>query len=220
MGKRILVVDDERDILEFVGYNLSREGYEVYTAENGEVALRIAEQVRPHLILLDSMMPVMDGPQTCEAIRRHPLLKDTMVVFLSAVDEEEKQVNSYKSGADDYITKPVRMRVLCSRVGAIMKRLDERKTMESIGIEIDEARHAIITPQGEEILPRKEFEILQLLRSQPDKLFTRDEIYKRVWGDEIVVGERTLDVHIRRLRRKLGDDRIATIKGVGYMYKA
>ena len=220
MGKRILVVDDERDILEFVGYNLLREGYEVYTAENGEVALRIAEQVRPHLILLDSMMPVMDGPQTCEAIRRHPLLKDTMVVFLSAVDEEEKQVNSYKSGADDYITKPVRMRVLCSRVGAIMKRLDERKTMESVGIEIDEARHSIITPQGEEILPRKEFEILQLLRSQPDKLFTRDEIYKRVWGDEIVVGERTLDVHIRRLRRKLGDDRIATIKGVGYMYKA
>ncbi len=220
MGKRILVVDDERDILEFVGYNLSREGYEVYTAENGEVALRIAEQVRPHLILLDSMMPVMDGAQTCEAIRRHPLLKDTMVVFLSAVDEEEKQVNSYKSGADDYITKPVRMRVLCSRVGAIMKRLDEREAAESVGIEIDEARHAIITPQGEEILPRKEFEILRLLRSQPDKLFTREEIYKRVWGDEIVVGERTLDVHIRRLRRKLGDDRIATIKGVGYMYKA
>lgn len=220
MGKRILVVDDERDILEFVGYNLSREGYEVYTAENGEVALRIAEQVRPHLILLDSMMPVMDGAQTCEAIRRHPLLKDTMVVFLSAVDEEEKQVNSYKSGADDYITKPVRMRVLCSRVGAIMKRLDEREAAESVGVEIDEARHVIITPQGEEVLPRKEFEILQLLRSQPDKLFTREEIYKRVWGDEIVVGERTLDVHIRRLRRKLGDDRIATIKGVGYMYKA
>ncbi len=220
MGKRILVVDDERDILEFVGYNLSREGYEVYTAENGEVALRIAEQVRPHLILLDSMMPVMDGAQTCEAIRRHPLLKDTMVVFLSAVDEEEKQVNSYKSGADDYITKPVRMRVLCSRVGAIMKRLDEREAAGSVGVEIDEARHVIITPQGEEILPRKEFEILRLLRSQPDKLFTREEIYKRVWGDEIVVGERTLDVHIRRLRRKLGDGRIATIKGVGYMYKA
>ncbi|MGN0007661.1 MAG: response regulator transcription factor [Alistipes sp.] len=219
MGKRILVVDDERDILEFVGYNLSREGYEVYTAENGADALKVAEQVHPHLILLDSMMPVMDGTQTCEAIRRHPLLKDTMVVFLSAIDEEEKQVSSYKSGADDYITKPVRMRVLCSRVGAIMKRLDEKPVAKVVGIQIDETRHAIVTAHGEIILPRKEFDILQLLRSQPDRIFTRDEIYKSVWGNEIVVGERTLDVHIRRLRRKLGDNRIATIKGVGYMYR-
>lgn len=220
MSRRILVVDDERDILEFVSYNLSREGYEVYTAENGAVALEIAERVRPHLILLDSMMPVMDGQQTCAAIRHNPLLKDTMVVFLSAVDEEEKQVNSYKSGADDYITKPVRMRVLCSRVAAIMKRLNETPAAENSGIQIDESRHSIVTPHGEEILPRKEFDILQLLRSQPDRLFTREEIYKSVWGDDIVVGERTLDVHIRRLRSKVGDDRIVTIKGVGYMYKA
>lgn len=220
MGKRILIVDDERDILEFVGYNLSREGYEVYTAENGAIALEVAERVHPHLILLDSMMPVMDGRQTCEAIRRHPLLKDTMVVFLSAIDEEEKQVSSYQSGADDYITKPVRMRVLCSRVDAIMKRLDEKPVAKVVGIQIDEARHAIVTAQGEEILPRKEFEILQLLHSQPDRIFTRDEIYGAIWGDDIVVGERTLDVHIRRLRRKLGDNRIATIKGVGYMYRS
>lgn len=222
MGKRILVVDDESDILEFISYNLSREGYEVYTAENGAVALEVAERVRPHLILLDSMMPVMDGKQTCEAIRRHPTLKDTMIVFLSAVEEEENQVNSYRAGADDYITKPVRMRVLCSRVAAIMKRLDERAPAAPEGaamVQIDEARHAIVTERGEETLPRKEFEILQLLRSQPDRLFTREEIYRSVWGDEIVVGERTLDVHIRRLRRKLGDERIATIKGVGYMYK-
>lgn len=219
MGKRILVVDDERDILEFVSYNLSREGYEVYTAENGAAALEVAERVRPHLILLDSMMPVMDGRQTCEAIRRHPALKDTMIVFLSAVDEEENQVNSYRAGADDYITKPVRMRVLCSRVAAIMKRLDERTKPAGGDVRIDEARHAIVTERGEEVLPRKEFEILQLLRSQPERLFTREEIYRSVWGDEIVVGERTLDVHIRRLRSKLGDDRIATIKGVGYMYK-
>lgn len=219
MSKRILVVDDERDILEFISYNLSREGYEVYTAENGAVALDVAERVRPHLILLDSMMPVMDGKHTCEAIRRHPTLKDTMIVFLSAVEEEENQVNSYRAGADDYITKPVRMRVLCSRVAAIMKRLDERALPDDTTVQIDEARHVIVTARGEETLPRKEFEILQLLRSQPDRLFTREEIYRSVWGDEIVVGERTLDVHIRRLRRKLGDDRIATIKGVGYMYR-
>ena len=143
-----------------------------------------------------------------------------MVVFLSAIDEEEKQVSSYQSGADDYITKPVRMRVLCSRVDAIMKRLDEKPAAKVVGIQIDEARHAIVTAQGEEILPRKEFEILQLLHSQPDRIFTRDEIYRAIWGDDIVVGERTLDVHIRRLRRKLGDNRIATIKGVGYMYRS
>lgn len=219
MGKRILIVDDERDILEFVGYNLAKEGYEVYTACNGKEGLETAERVRPHLVLLDSMMPVMDGRQTCEAIRSHPQLKDTMVVFLSAVDEEEKQIGSYLAGADDYITKPVRMRLLCSRINAIMKRLDDNGvSVHSDKVVLDEARHAVVTDSGEEVLPRKEYEILKLLRSQPDRIFTREEIYASVWGDEVVVGERTLDVHIRRLRRKIGDDRIATLKGVGYRY--
>ncbi len=219
MGKRIVVVDDERDILEFVGYNLEKEGYEVYTACNGREGLELAERVRPHLILLDSMMPVMDGMQTCEAIRSHPLLKDTMIVFLSAVDDEEKQIGSYSAGADDYITKPVRMRLLCSRINAIMKRLDDGgASVRSGKVILDEARHAVITDGGEEILPRKEYEILKLLHSQPGRIFTREEIYASVWGGEVVVGERTLDVHIRRLRRKIGDDRIATLKGVGYRY--
>lgn len=218
MGKRIVVVDDERDILEFVGYNLEKEGYEVYTAGNGREGLELAERVRPHLILLDSMMPVMDGMQTCEAIRSHPLLKDTMIVFLSAVDDEEKQIGSYLAGADDYITKPVRMRLLCSRINAIMKRLDGGASVHSDKVILDEARHAVITDGGEEILPRKEYEILKLLHSQPGRIFTREEIYASVWGGEVVVGERTLDVHIRRLRRKIGDDRIATLKGVGYRY--
>ena len=168
MGKRILIVDDERDILEFVGYNLAKEGYEVYTACNGKEGLETADSVRPHLVLLASMMPVMDGRQTCEAIRSHPQLKDTMVVFLSAVDEEEKQIGSYLAGADDYITKPVRMRLLCSRINAIMKRLDDNGvSVHSDKVILDEARHAVVTDSGEEVLPRKEYEILKLLRSQP-----------------------------------------------------
>lgn len=218
MSYRILIVDDERDILEFVGYSLSKEGYEVYTAGNGEEGLKIAEKVRPHLIILDLMMPVMDGRETCEAIRRHPVLKDTMVIFLSAVCEEEKQVDSFMAGADDYITKPVSMRVLCSRVNAIMKRLDDGDPDKQAGIRLDEGRHSIITAEGEVTLPRKEFEILRLLCSEPGRIFTREEIYSRVWGDGIVVGERTLDVHIRRLRRKMGNDSITTLKGVGYKY--
>ncbi len=226
MSYRILVVDDEPDIREFVQYNLVREGYEVHTAENGAEALRTAEQVHPHLILLDLMMPVMDGRETCEAIRRHPALKDTMVVFLSAVSEEEKQVDSFEAGADDYITKPVSMRVLCSRINAIMKRLDDAvpaaatNTATDIGISIklNEAHHSIITDNGEQTLPRKEFNILKLLVSEPNRLFTREEIFSHVWGDGTVVGERTLDVHIRRLRRKIGESHIITQKGVGYKY--
>lgn len=218
MSYRILIVDDERDIQEFVGYNLSKEGYEIYTAGDGAEGLRIAEKVRPHLIILDLMMPVMDGRETCEAIRRHPALKDTMVIFLSAVCEEEKQVDTFLAGADDYITKPVSMRVLCSRVNAIMKRLDNKDAQERSGIRLNERRHSMSTAGGEVTLPRKEFEILRLLCSEPGRIFTREEIYSHVWGDGIVVGERTLDVHIRRLRSKIGDGRITTLKGVGYKY--
>ncbi|MBR7183256.1 MAG: response regulator transcription factor [Alistipes sp.] len=211
--QRILIVDDEDDIREFISYNLTREGYSVYTASNGKEAVQVALDVRPHLILLDMMMPVMDGRQTCQVIRNTPELKDTMVVFLSAVQEEQCQIDSYEAGADDYITKPVSMRVLCSRVNAIMKRLDipAPKT-----ISLDLNSRILATPEGEFVLPRKEFEILQLLLSEPNRVFTREEIFQRIWGADVVVGDRTLDVHIRRLRRKIGDDKIVTYKGVGF----
>lgn len=217
MAQRILLVDDEADIREFISYNLRREGYEVYTACDGAQALEVAQSVHPHLILLDMMMPVMDGRQTCKAIRTIPELKDTMIIFLSAVQEEQCQLDSYDAGADDYITKPVSMRVLCSRVGAVMKRLNpEPQTTAAHSLSLDAARRVVITPQGEYPLPRKEFEIFQLLLSQPGKVFTREEIFRTIWGCEVVVGDRTLDVHIRRLRRKLGDETIVTYKGVGF----
>ena len=214
MAHRILIVDDEADIREFIGYNLTREGYEVAEARNGAEAIEVAESFGPHLILMDMMMPVMNGREACEAIRNHAQLKDTMVVFLSAVCEEENQVQSYSAGADDYITKPISMRVLCSRINAIMKRLggdDERF--------VDE-RRSYRTDSGEVHLPVKEFEILKLLCSNPRHIFSRQEIFHHVWGDEVVVGSRTLDVHIRRLRRKIGDRHIVTHKGVGFKFEA
>lgn len=217
MAQRILIVDDEADIREFISYNLRREGYDVYTAADGAQALKVALEVRPHLIILDMMMPVMDGRQTCEAVRKSEELKDTMVVFLSAVHQEQCQLESYEAGADDYITKPVSMPILCSRVAAIMKRLTQQ-TDSSVKrqLTLDLARRVVVTPEGEIVLPRKEFDILQLLYSEPDRVFTREEIFRAIWGCEVVVGDRTLDVHIRRLRRKLGDDVIVTSKGVGF----
>lgn len=215
MAQRILIVDDEDDIREFISYNLRREGYQIFTASNGAEALKVAMEVRPHLILLDMMMPIMDGHQTCQAVRNTPELQHTMVVFLSAVQEEQCQLDSYNAGADDYITKPVSMRVLCSRVNAIMKRLKPEPESQ---ISIDHISRSVITPQGEFALPRKEFELLSLLLSEPDKVFTREEIFSRIWGGEVIVGDRTLDVHIRRLRRKLGDQAIVTHKGVGFKF--
>jgi two-component system alkaline phosphatase synthesis response regulator PhoP len=216
MSRRILIVDDEDDIREFTSYNLRREGYTVYTASNGKEALEMATTIRPHLILLDMMMPIMDGRQTCEAIRQIPELDETIIIFRSAVQEEQCQLESYLAGADDYITKPVSMKVLCSRVNAIMKRI---KPDVASQYSIDTARRVVITPQGELTLPKKEFEIVELLLSNPDKVFTREEIFGQIWGGEVVVGDRTLDVHIRHLRSKIGDDYIATYKGVGFSYK-
>ena len=213
MSRRILIVDDEDDIREFIGYNLRREGYTIYTASNGKEAVEVARTTQPHLILLDMMMPIMDGRQACEAIRQIPELSDTFILFLSAVQEEQCQLESYLAGADDYITKPVSMKVLCSRVNAIMKRI---KPDVASQYSIDTARRVVITPQGELTLPKKEFEIVELLLSNPDKVFTREEIFGQIWGGEVVVGDRTLDVHIRRLRRKLGDEAITTHKGIGF----
>lgn len=215
MAHRILIVDDEADIREFIGYNLTREGYEVAEAENGEEAVRRTEEFRPHLVLMDMMMPVMNGREACEAIRSNPTTSNTMIIFLSAVHDEESLVRSYSSGADDYITKPVSMRVLCSRIKAIMKRIEPQGEERLVS-----ERRTFMTDSGEVHLPVKEFEILQLLCSEPERIFSRQEIYDHVWGDEVIVGGRTLDVHIRRLRRKIGDRHISTHKGVGFKYEA
>lgn len=225
MSHRILLVDDEIDILEFVRYNLLKEGYEVFTAENGAEALRIAARCRPHLILLDRMMPVMDGAETCRAIRRDPALQDTMVVFLSALGEEQQQLTGFDVGADDYLTKPIKMKLLMSRVQAILKRIDaDAKTPPAAagvpqGISVDRERYTVRCDGRDIALPRKEFALLELLASSPGKLIPREEIYAKIWGSDVVVGDRTIDVHIRKLRQKIGERRIVTVKGIGYKYE-
>lgn len=223
MKHRILLVDDEPDIIEFIRYNLAREGYEVYTAANGREALAAAAKYHPHLILLDMMMPVMGGIQTCRAIRQDPTLKDTMVVFLSALGEEEQQLKGFDVGADDYLTKPIRMKLLISRIQALFKRIDTEDDTEgetaARGITIDSESHTVYC-DGEQIaLPRKEFALLSLLASSPGKLVTREEIYDKIWGEKVVVGDRTIDVHIRKLRQKIGEQHIVTVKGVGYRFE-
>jgi two-component system alkaline phosphatase synthesis response regulator PhoP len=224
---KILLVDDEPDILEFIGYNLKKEGFQVETATNGKDALKTAQTLNPHLIVLDVMMPGMDGIETCEEIRKIPSLKDTLVVFLTARGEDYSQIAGFAAGADDYITKPIKPRVLISRVKALLKRFrsgtsadtTEEDTRISIGdLTIDKEKYIVTSGKKELVLPKKEFELLLLLASKPDRVFTRDEIYSSVWGDNIIVGDRTIDVHIRKLREKIGQDHIRTIKGVGYKF--
>lgn len=219
MAYRILLIDDEDDILEFVKYNLMRDGYEVFTASNGAEGLQTALKVKPHLILLDMMMPVLDGIETCKALRSSPVLKNVMIVFLSAVGSEETQLQGYDVGADDYITKPIKMNILRSRVQAILKRVEPIEE-DTTTIKIDREHYQVLKGGEKIILPRKEFALLELLHSQPDKLFTREEIYASVWGNKVVVGDRTIDVHIRKLRQKIGDEHIITVKGVGYKFSA
>ena len=216
---RILVVDDELDIRDFVTYNLSKEGYEVACATNGREALDKAVEFRPHIILMDMMMPEMDGREACRALRANPATSKMMIVFLSAVCEEESLVECYEAGADDYITKPVSMKVLCSRVGAICKRIEsgEREVLPKSSLLIED-RHVFVSDSGEVRLAVKEFEILKLLLSEP-RIFTREEIFDSVWGAGVVVGSRTLDVHIRHLRSKIGENHISTYKGVGFRYE-
>ena len=217
MAYRILLIDDEADILEFVKFILEKDGYEVFTASNGAEGLEVALKVKPHLILLDMMMPVLDGIETCKAIRQSPTLKNVMVVFLSAVGTEETMVQGYGVGADDYINKPIKMNVLRGRVQAILKRITPVEISDKIEIDVEHYQ----VRKGEEVitLPRKEFSLLQLLHSQPGKLYTRDEIYAKVWGNKVVVGDRTIDVHIRKLRQKIGEDHIVTVKGMGYKFE-
>ena len=226
---KILLVDDEVDILEFISYNLEKEGYKVYTAQNGAEAIKVAEKTLPDLIILDVMMPEMDGIAACEEIRRIPSLQHTMIAFLTARGEDYSQIAGFEAGADDYITKPIRPKVLVSRVKALLKRTSGTTTTQATVVEsthtitignivIDKERYLILKDGAEMVLPRKEFELLSLLVSKPGKVFTREEIYYSVWGDNVVVGDRTIDVHIRKLREKIGNDHIKTLKGIGYKF--
>ncbi|MDL2320264.1 response regulator transcription factor [Alistipes sp. OttesenSCG-928-B03] len=217
MSYRILIVDDEPDILEFVGYNLRREGYEVHTAADGEQAVETAVTTLPHLILLDVMMPRMDGVEACRRIRSYPQLKDTLIAFLTARSDDTTQIAGFDSGADDYIPKPVRINVLVSRIKALLKRIEGGDPQP--GLTIDHERHTATSDGIEIVLPRKEFNLLTLLHSRPGRVFTREEIYSAVWGNDVVVGDRTIDVHVRKLREKIGDRHIVTIKGVGYKFE-
>lgn len=217
---KILLVDDEKDILEIVGYNLSQEGYQISTASNGREAIAKAKKELPQLIILDVMMPEMDGIEACENIRKIPELQDTIITFLTARSEDYSQVAGFDAGADDYIAKPIKPKVLVSKVKALLRRLkDDSKTSSTLtvgNIEINREEYKIINNGKEIILPRKEFELFYLLATKPGKVFTREEILDKVWGNEVVVGGRTIDVHIRKLREKMGDDFFKTIKGVGY----
>jgi two-component system alkaline phosphatase synthesis response regulator PhoP len=225
---KILLVDDEPDVLEFIGYNLRKAGYEVHSSQNGREAIKKAKEINPHLILLDVMMPEMDGVETCEEMRKDPELQNTIIAFLTARGEDYSQIAGFEAGGDDYITKPIKPKVLNSRIKALLKRYKEKEDpqtqreqntiIEKSDLTIDKEKY-IVTKEGEElILPKKEFELLLLLISKPDKVFTRDEIFYSVWGDNVVVGDRTIDVHVRKLREKIGDHHIQTVKGVGYKY--
>lgn len=219
---RILLVDDEPDILEILKYNLSSEGYGVYTARNGVEGVEKAKKKKPHLIILDVMMPEMDGIEACETIRNTKGLEDTIITFLTARGEDYSQVAGFEAGADDYITKPIKPKLLLSKVKSLLRRLkddDKQEEIKKVGnIIINREEYKVVNKGKEIILPRKEFELLSLLTSKPDKVFKREVILDKVWGQEVIVGGRTIDVHIRKLREKIGDHHFKTVKGVGYKF--
>ncbi len=218
---KILLVDDEPDILEILSFNLSNEGYHIFTAENGKEGLELAAQHLPHLIILDVMMPVMDGIETCERLRMDKRFENTVILFLSARGEDYSQVAAFESGADDYVTKPIKPRIFNSKVKAMLRRFLKDDVWDSLvlgDMEINVEEYKVIQKGDEITLPRKEFELLYLLASKPGKVFKRLKIMESVWGSDVVVGDRTIDVHIRKLREKLGDDYFKTVKGVGYKF--
>lgn len=219
---KILLVDDEPDILEFLSYNLKREEYKVFTASNGKDAISIAEKEIPNLIILDVMMPGMDGMEVCRELRKNEKLCDALIAFLTARNEDYSQISGFDSGADDYITKPIKPNVFVSRVKALLRRMEKNsseKIIEIAGIKIDREKYIVGKGKEEFSLPKKEFELLALLSSKPGRVFRREEILEKVWGNEVVVGDRTIDVHIRKLREKLGDEYFQTVKGVGYKFE-
>ncbi|HOT88921.1 MAG TPA: response regulator transcription factor [Bacteroidales bacterium] len=220
---RILLVDDEPDILEFLGYNLTKEGYTIYKASNGKEAIQTALNVKPHLIILDVMMPEMDGIETCREMKQIPSLNKSIIIFLTARAEDYSQIAGFDAGADDYIAKPIKPRVFISRVKAILRRfiVPEEKNTQIVLDEITINRDQYMVTKNNEkiILPKKEFELLWLLASKPNKVFTREEIYASIWGN-VIVGDRTIDVHVRKIREKLDMDHIKTIKGIGYKFES
>lgn len=224
---RILLVDDEEDILEFLSYNLRNEGFEIFTAKNGRDAVTMAAELKPHLILMDVMMPVMDGIAACEEIMANRDIENTLVAFLTARGEDYSQIAGFEAGGDDYITKPIKPKVLVSRIKALLKRrvvnfkgneVNKETRIVSGDLVIDRERYVVIKKGKDISFPRKEFELLTLLISKPEKVFTREEIFSAIWGENIIVGDRTIDVHIRKLREKLGEKNIKTVKGIGYKY--
>ena len=221
-AKTILIVDDEPDIVEILRYNLEKSGYQTLSALNGLDAVNLAKQHHPDLILLDVMLPDMDGIQTCETIRSNPDLQGTIIAFLTARSEDYSEIAGFQAGADDYITKPIRPKVLISRIQSLLKRTktteEDSQIIEYQGIKLDREKISVWVNGKQISLPNKEFKILDLLISKPERVFSREEIYSLVWGNEIVVGDRTIDVHIRKLREKLGEQYIFTIKGVGYVF--
>jgi two-component system alkaline phosphatase synthesis response regulator PhoP len=222
ISHKILLVDDEADILEFLSYNLKKEGYTIFTALSGEEAIQIAKKELPHLVLLDVMMPGLDGVEVCRELRQIKGLEETIIAFLTARSEDYSHVAGFDAGADDYINKPIKPRVLMSRIKALLRRYpsgNENEPSDMGGLKIDRESYLVIKDGNEINLPRKEFELLSLLASKPGKVFAREEILNRVWGDEVVVGDRTIDVHIRKLREKIGEDFIRTVKGVGYKFE-
>ena len=226
---KILIADDEPDIIEFICYNLNKEGFEVTTATNGLDAIKKAKEIQPHLILLDIMMPGMDGIEVCKELREIPALEETIIAFLTARAEDYSQIVGFEVGGDDYITKPIRPRVLISRVHALLRRFSKKYKLNTTNkdiiqiadIEINKEKY-LVTRQGDHspiVLPKKEFELLFLLASKPGKVFSREEIFKKIWGSEVIVGNRTIDVHIRKIREKVGEGYIKTIKGIGYKFE-
>ncbi len=220
-GHTILIVDDEPDILEFVSYNLKKEGYKVFTAANGEEGILLTQQIQPSLIILDVMMPKMDGIEVCQVIRKDLHLNQPIIAFLTSRAEDYAQIAGFEAGADDYITKPIRPRLLLSKVESLLRRLHKSTPIvpnPASNLIIDREKFSIQLDGKKIILPKKEFELLELLSSRPGKVFNRDQILSIVWGNDTIVGERTIDVHIRKLREKLGDVYIRTVKGVGYTF--
>ena len=222
--QKVLIVDDEQDILDLLRYHLEREGLVVSTVNNGKAAVQVAKSERPDLVVLDIMMPGMDGVEVCQELRRTPGMEHTLIAFLTARTEDYSQIAGFEAGADDYITKPVRPKVFVTKIKALLKRSRQAsspgRVLEANGIRIDLDRINVNNGKEDLQLPKKEFELLALLMSKPGKVFRRDEIYSHIWGDDLFVGDRTIDVHIRKLREKIGDDRIGTVKGIGYRFEA
>jgi two-component system alkaline phosphatase synthesis response regulator PhoP len=221
---RILLVDDEPDVLDFLSFNLQKEGYEVHTASNGREAIQVAKKVSPNLILLDVMMPEMDGIEACKELRTLPESKNALIIFLTARTEDYSQIAGLDAGADDYVSKPIKPRVLVSRIKALLRRRGLAEDTTGVvdvggGITIDKESYSVKLGKTELSLPKKEFELLNLLASKPGKVFSREDILHKIWGEDVIVGDRTIDVHIRKLRQKLGEEKIKTLKGIGYKFE-